>query len=109
MITTVCFLDDIPKAFAEVNRILKNEGHFIVAIIDKESHLGKLYEEKKDSSPWYKDAHFHTVSEITSLMLNAGFADFDYWQTLSSNNEEMEEPMWGFGKGSFVIIRSQKK
>lgn len=108
MINTVCFLDDIPKAFAEVNRILKNKGYFIVAIIDKESQVGKLYEEKKASSPWYKDAHFHSVPEITSFMAEAGLADFVYWQTLFSNEEAMEEPTPGFGKGSFVVIRAQK-
>jgi ubiquinone/menaquinone biosynthesis C-methylase UbiE len=109
MITTVCFLDDIPKAFAEVNRILKNTGYFIVAIIDKDSQLGKLYEEKKASSPWYKDAHFHTVPEITTLMEQAGFTEFTYWQTLFTNKEIKEEPLPGSGKGSFVVIRAQKK
>ena len=109
MITTVCFLDDIPKAFAEVNRILKNKGYFIVAIIDKESQLGKLYEEKKASSPWYKDAHFHSVGEITTLMAKAGFTEFTYWQTLFTNKEIIEEPVPGFGEGSFVIIRAKKK
>lgn len=108
MITTVCFLDDIPKAFAEAHRVIKKNGFFIVAIIDKESEIGKQYEAKKGTSLWYKDAHFHTVNEITDLMQQAGFTCFEYWQTLFSSKEEITEPLPGFGKGSFVVIRSNK-
>lgn len=108
MITTVCFLDDIPKAFSEAHRIIKKNGYFIVAIIDKESELGVQYEAMKASNPWYKDAHFHTTSEITGLLEQAGFTSFEYWQTLFSDKPELTDPLPGFGKGSFVVIRSQK-
>ncbi|MBE2188805.1 MAG: class I SAM-dependent methyltransferase, partial [Candidatus Kapabacteria bacterium] len=47
MVTTVCFLSDIPKAFSEVHRILKPNGEIILAIIDKNSELGKKYENQK--------------------------------------------------------------
>ena len=33
MVTTICFLNDIPKAFADVHRILKPEGEFIIGLI----------------------------------------------------------------------------
>lgn len=41
VVTTVCFLSDIPKAFQEAHRILKSDGEIILAIIDKNSELGK--------------------------------------------------------------------
>jgi len=50
MVTTVCFLSDIPKAFSEVHRILKPEGETIIGIIDKNSVLGKKYEMEKSES-----------------------------------------------------------
>ena len=108
MITAVCFLNDIPKAFAEAYRIIKEKGFFIVDMIDKISAMGRQYEAKKAASPWYKDAHFHTVPEITDMMHQAGFGEFEYWQTLFTGKEELTEPLPGFGKGSFVVIRSQK-
>jgi ubiquinone/menaquinone biosynthesis C-methylase UbiE len=108
MATTVCFLDDIPKAFAEAHRIIKKNGYFIVAMIDRDSAIGIEYEAKKAASPWYKNAHFYSVHEITDLMQQAGFALFEYWQTLFDNREELTDPLPGFGKGSFVVIRSQK-
>lgn len=35
MVTTVCFLSDIPKAFSEVHRILKPQGVIIVRLRKK--------------------------------------------------------------------------
>lgn len=108
MITTDCFLDNIVKAFTETHRIIKKNGTFIAAMIDKDSELGKLYEAKRVTSIWYKDANFHSVHEITNLLQQAGFTNFDYWQTLFTDKEELTEPLPGFGKGGFVVIRSQK-
>ena len=48
MVTTICFVDDIKKAFAEVKRILKPGGIFIIGLVDKNSPLGKTYEKLKD-------------------------------------------------------------
>jgi ubiquinone/menaquinone biosynthesis C-methylase UbiE len=108
MITTDCFLDNIAKAFAEAHRIIKKNGHFIVAMIDKDSELGRKYESMKATNPWYRDAHFHSVPEITDLLQQADFTGFEYWQTLFTSKEELTDPLPGFGKGSFVVIRSQK-
>jgi SAM-dependent methyltransferase len=108
MVTTVCFLDDIPKAFSEVNRILKPGGSFIIGLIDKESELGKSYAAQKTKNRWYLDAHFHTVPEIAGLLQDAGFGQFDYWQTLFNTMDTNTAPEPGYGKGSFVVIGSQK-
>ncbi|OFY86686.1 MAG: methyltransferase type 11 [Bacteroidetes bacterium RIFCSPLOWO2_12_FULL_35_15] len=110
MVTTVCFLSDIPKAFKEVHRILKPKGEMILAIIDKNSELGKKYEKEKLSNKFYQDAHFHSTEEITELLKQAHFEKFEYWQTLTQKNEkEIEQPISGYGKGSFVVIKAQKK
>jgi ubiquinone/menaquinone biosynthesis C-methylase UbiE len=42
MVTVDCFLDDITKAFAEVRRILKPGGEFIIGMIDKNSRLWRV-------------------------------------------------------------------
>lgn len=109
MVTTVCFLTNIPKAFKEVHRILKPKGEIILAIIDKNSELGKKYEKEKSSNKFYKDAHFYSTGEITELLKQAHFEKFEYWQTLTtSNTNEVEQPQMGFGKGSFVVIKAIK-
>lgn len=108
MVTTVCFLNDIPKAFAEVHRILKPAGVFIIGLIDRRSELGKTYQQKKNTNKFYRYAHFHSVEEITHLLEQAGFNGCKYWQTLFSAKEQIAAPQPGYGKGSFVVISAQK-
>lgn len=109
MVTTVCFLSDIPKAFAEVHRILRPKGEIILAIIDKNSELGRKYEQEKSTNEFYKEAHFHSTEEITELLKQSGFNSFSYWQTLSKTDENtIGETSKGFGKGSFVVIKAIK-
>lgn len=109
MVTTVCFLSDIPKAFSEVHRILKPNGEIILAIIDKNSELGRKYEMEKSTNKFYKDAHFQSTEELTTLLQKSGFQNFQYWQALTSVREnEIEKPKTGFGQGSFVVIKANK-
>jgi len=109
MVTTVCFLSNISKAFSEIHRILKPKGEIILGIIDKESELGKKYEQEKSSNKFYQNAHFHSTKELTELLTQAGFHNFNYWQTLTKlNKNEVEKPIQGFGSGSFVVIKASK-
>lgn len=109
MITTVCFLDDILKSFKETARILKPNGKFIIGMIDKKSPLGQQYQQNKENNPFYKPARFYSVKEITESLEEAGFGNFEYWQTLiTASEEEPEEPKQGFGEGGFVVIKAQK-
>lgn len=109
MVTTVCFLSDIPKAFSEACRILRKDGAIIIGLIDRNSDLGNKYEQKKASNKFYKDAHFHTTEEVTDLLKKVGFNQFSYWQTLTHSEITQEEkPIPGFDKGSFVVIKTIK-
>lgn len=109
MVTTVCFLNDILKAFSEVHRILKPNGAFIIGLIDRNSEPGKKYEQQKNTNKFYRDAHFHSTEEIAERLSNTGFGNFSYWQTLINPGENnIEQPIPDYGKGSFVIIKSVK-
>lgn len=109
MVTTVCFLNDISKAFSEVYRILKPNGIFIIGLIDRNSALGKKYEQQKSTNKFYRDAHFHSTDEITELLTAAGFGALSYWQTIINPAENViEQPLEGHGDGSFVVIKANK-
>lgn len=111
MVTTLCFLDDAYKAFLEVYRVLEKGGHFICGFVDKDSFLGKLYQEKKDKSIFYKTAIFYSVSQVNKLLKASGFSDYRYSQTIFKPIQEIdkkEEVREGTGTGSFVAIRSVK-
>lgn len=110
MVTTVCFLSDIPKAFSEAYRILKDQGKIILGIIDKNSPLGMEYEKMKMDNKFYSDAHFHSTEELTEVLKSAGFIKFDYWQTLfNTSDDAIEDPKQGYGQGSFVVIQARKE
>ena len=109
MDTTVCFLSDISKALSEVHRILKSQGEIILAIIDEKSELGRKYEMEKSSNKFYQNAHFHSTQELTTLLRQSGFQNFQYWQTLTSlKDNKIENPVKGHGQGSFVVIKANK-
>ncbi len=111
MVTTVCFLDDIDRAFREVHRILKPGGAFVIGFVDRESALGKEYQKRKGKSPFYRDATFYSVSELTEHLTRAGFSDFAFRQTLFKSPDDMTEAdsvEEGHRKGSFVVLRGIK-
>lgn len=92
-----------------MQRILQPKGEIILAIIDKSSEFGRKYEMEKFSNKFYQDTHFHSTEELTAILQQSGFQNFQYWQTLTSLNEnEIEKPEKGYGQGSFVVIKSNK-
>lgn len=111
MVTTLCFLDDVGKAFLEVNRILKNGGFFIVGFIDKNSPIGKQYTKLKTNSTFYKQATFYSTSEVLILLEKSDFTYFEMTQTVFGKLDEINNVQnfkTGFGRGTFVVIRSKK-
>lgn len=112
MVTTICFIDDIESSFKEIFRILKKVGNFIIGFIDRNSPIGKLYQQNKKSSVFYNVANFYSVKEVENFLLDANFNDFNFIQTLFHPLNEIKqiEPFEnGYGKGSFVVIKSKKR
>jgi SAM-dependent methyltransferase len=109
MVTTICFLDDIDRAFHEVRRILRPKGCIVVGLVDRDSPLGRAYLERRGESVFYSLAEFYSVEEIMRLLSRVGFRGFEYRQTLFGPPAETpaSEPVKsGFGEGSFAAVRA---
>ena len=106
MVTAICFFDDVKKAFQEARRILKADGFIVVAFIDGESDLGKLYKKHKKNTTFYKDATFYSVPDITGLLSQVGFGKFEYRQTVYNTENILHEVKDGYGSGGFVVVKA---
>ncbi len=111
MVTTICFLNDIDASFREAYRVLRPEGALIIGFIDRNSRLGKIYQEKKKDNVFYKDATFYSVDEVVSRLQEAKFRDFTFVQTLfeEMHNDAGRQPFReGYGEGSFIGVKGWK-
>ncbi len=111
MVTTVCFVDDIDKSLQEVYRILSQDGFIVIGLVDRNSSVGKIYLSHQNESVFYKDATFFSVEELIEIMMQIGFRNFDFRQTIFktlSKTTENEPVKHGYGEGSFVVIRATK-
>lgn len=108
MITVDCFLDDLLHAFKEISRILTQDGYFVIAFIDKDTTLGKLYEKKKEYNIFYKDSHIHSSKEIETFLGKADFSILERKQTIFSLENNLQEIKDGNGEGLFAVIKAKK-
>lgn len=109
MVTTICFVNDAQRAVDEMFRILNSGGHGAVAFVDKDTELGRKYQEKKDKSLFYVEASFFNTQDIILLMKNAGFRDIKSLQTLTDPSmSHVEQPSEGYGLGGFVCVYGSK-
>lgn len=111
MVTTICFVDNLNLTFREAYRILKLGGYLIIGFVDKDSSLGKLYQQHKEESLFYKIATFYSTKEVVYNLSRVGFKEFNFKQTIFHSLNEIknvELVKEGYGEGSFVVIRARK-
>lgn len=111
IVTTICFVDDIPRTLAEADRILTADGSLVIGYIDKDSPVGAVYEEKKEENPFYRDAVFVSTDELIEQLEVSGFTEFEFIQTIYHLPDKIDgiEPIEeGYGDGSFVGIKATR-
>ncbi|GAB5046970.1 class I SAM-dependent methyltransferase [Thermodesulfovibrio sp. TK110] len=95
-IVTLPFVEDIFLTMNEAKRVLKDEGSIIVGEIFLDSHLGRLYEEKKKQGHlFYRFAKFYHFKEFQQILSQCGLKIkklFGTLKNISSQNSEPEEP-----------------
>lgn len=71
---------------------LRSDGQPVVGYIDEESPVGQQYRERKDENPFYGDATFVSTDELVERLETAGFAEFEFVQTVFRMPAELTEP-----------------
>lgn len=110
-IVTICFVPDPVQAVKEIKRVLKPGGKIIIGIIDKDSFLGKIYEEKKKENKFYKHVRFFSYREIEALLKQHNYSNIQACQTIFHHPKEIKEiePVkQGHGQGGFLAISAIK-
>jgi ubiquinone/menaquinone biosynthesis C-methylase UbiE len=108
----ISYFDKLLPAFKEAHRVLKVGGSLVVGFLDKDSTIGKQYEATKNESIFYKHANFYSVDKVQKDLKDAGFKINGVAQTLFhplNEVKEVEHAKLGFGEGSFVVIRADRK
>jgi len=111
MVTTLCFLDNVKKAFNEIYRVLKPDGYFVNSFVDKNSKVGKIYQKNKQKSIFYREAIFFTTEEVIRVLEKTGFKNFEFRQTIFNSLDkinQVEKIKEGYGEGSFIVIKAQR-
>ncbi|MFC1491514.1 class I SAM-dependent methyltransferase [Nitrospinota bacterium] len=112
VVTTICFVDDVPAMMAEAHRVLKRRGEMVIGFIDRDSAIGQFYLAHQAENVFYKEATFHSAAEVENLLTGAGFHSLVWVQTLSAPLEESREiePLQpGHGRGSFVVVKATRR
>jgi SAM-dependent methyltransferase len=111
MVTTICFLDDMERAFDEAHRVLDAGGHLVVGLLDRETRLGRAYEARKAESEFYRHARFRSSDEVIAALARSGFGDLTTVQTIFDTPGESGRPPrvdTGHGEGLFAVVRGRR-
>ena len=111
MVTVLCFFDDAGGALREAHRVIAPTGSLVLAFIDRDSPVGRMYEQRKGDSLFYRNATFYSAPEVATLLRNAGFRALAFRQTIFQEPGGMgrTDPVrGGHGDGCFVVVRGDK-
>jgi len=112
MVTVICFVADAMALLRETRRVLKPGGRFILGFIDRDSPLGQLYQSRKESDQFYREARFYSVEQVANYVRQVCFGGITFCQTVFGVPDETSgkvEPVRdGYGDGAFVVLRAKK-
>jgi ubiquinone/menaquinone biosynthesis C-methylase UbiE len=111
MVTTLCFFRDPFLALKEATRVLTPSGQLLIAMIDKNSPLGRIYEANRTKSTFYREARFYGVSQVLAWLSDLGYQHERLCQTIFTGLNEitrLEPVRAGYGDGGFVVISARK-
>ncbi len=110
LVTTICFVENARGMLREAVRVLRPAGTIVIGLIDRESRLGQHYLAHQAENVFYRDAKFFSAAEVGALLMETGFGDLTWVQTLAtplSEIREIEPVRDGTGNGAFLVVRAR--
>ncbi|WP_434152106.1 class I SAM-dependent methyltransferase [Methylocaldum gracile subsp. desertum] len=107
IVTTICFVDDPVAMLREAARVLRLGGVLVIGFIDRNSPLGQDYLAHQAENVFYREASFYSADEVNALLMDTGFHDPVWVQTLSTPLErirDIEPVSAGAGQGAFITV-----
>jgi SAM-dependent methyltransferase len=111
LVTVDCFVEDLRTLFQAIGQVLRPHGRIIIGHIDKNSPLGQVYEARKNTDKFYREAHFRSVDEITGVLAQVGFDKMQFCQTvfgIPGKTSNTTQVLDGYGEGAFAVISAEK-
>ncbi len=109
MITVDCFLTDICKAFLNIKKAIKSDGHLIMAFLNIDSTFGKKWYSEKKNHPAYIDAKFNMYTKISNQLKECGYEIVDTRQTIFKFENEYQQHKSGVDDGLFCVLKARIK
>lgn len=75
MMTVICFLDDIPRAFNEIYCVLEPGGALITGFIESGGEISLKYQHERINGRFLRFATFRTIDEVYRFFNDAGFTN----------------------------------
>jgi SAM-dependent methyltransferase len=110
LVTTLCFLDAPSAMLSEARRVLRPDGRLVIGFIDRGSPPGRAYLALQAENVFYREATFHSATEVARLLEQAGFAIDAWTQTLVGpldRTRDIEPVRPGCGEGAFVVVTAR--
>ena len=80
MMTVICFLDDIERAFHEVHRVLDHGGILVTGFIEADGEIFQKYQHEPIKGRFLRFATFRTCDEVFGFFKDAGFEEVSVLQ-----------------------------
>jgi SAM-dependent methyltransferase len=108
VVVSICFFDDILRAFSEIGRILKVGGKLILGFVPRNTCIGEFYVYKGlGGHRFYKYAKFFTEGEIERIANSEGFKKLRTLYLFSGKRGAYLRNSWGF-RAKFAVMEFWK-
>lgn len=112
LVTVICFVEEPSPLLREARRVLKPGGRIIIGFIDRNSALAQLYESRKETSTFYREARFYSATQVAESARQARLVALQFCQTIfgiPSETMDTGQVRDGFGEGAFVVLSAERK